>query len=216
MNVFEILIGLFLWPIQTIFELMTSTIGLSIILVLFVIFALIITTAPTTEKTDSTAQKEDEPTGLSLGAYTLIGWGVYSLLTSSSKSKSKCDIDQEAEAEVKTKGEAERSLSVDKSKSKSQSKRSKKQAKPVEQVHMNQPSEPSEPQPTALPEQEVELTLTPETQPELNFGGLGSLLAKEMVRTKDDESERLTVKKGIEALGGVDVIDAFLSKKDKS
>ena len=68
----------------------------------------------------------------------------------------------------------------------------------------------------SLLEREVTIAPAREAQPELNFGALGSLLVKEVVRPEDEEGERLTVKKGVEVLGGLDAIDAYLSKSDES
>ena len=237
MNAFEFLLGLFFWPLQTILDLATTKVGLSIIFIFLVLFVLIGILAPPTDKTVSTAKKSDKPTELSAGAYMFIGWGVWSLLTS--RSKSNREIDQEAEPEVET----QQALIADKSMSKAQPQRSirtKKRAekrteqkakkktnkrankqvkKRTEKVNFAKQNELElKQEQIAFPEQEVQLKSVPESQPELNLSGLGSLLINEMVRSKDEDGERLTVKKGIEALGGVDAIDAYFrqSKSDKT
>jgi len=189
-----ILIGIFFWPLQMLFWLfellLTKTVILSLlfIFVVFVILALIFH-SPVDQSDGKRHTSKKEPKGLSAGGYMFIGWAVYQLFESSSSSSD--DTEDEAEAKTKTKAKP-------KAKAKAKAK-TKLKAKALTQPKQATDAETEPPQAST---------------PELNLGALSSLLLKEVKRPEDEQGERLTVKKGLEALGGVDAIDAYLSKKD--
>lgn len=207
MIVFEILISIILWPLKFIWNAIPSEVAYGMLFVLFALLVLAIIFAAPSDKSDSTAKSPDKPTELSAGAYMLIGWGVFHLFSSSRRSKRETDSEEEAGLETET----QRALSANKSKPKPQSQRSKRAEKRAEKLaKQSQYTQQNEQE----SKQEIEPTQAQEAQSELNLDALGSLLIKEINRPKDEQGERLTVKKGLEALGGVNAIDAYLSKND--